>query len=42
VDKDMALTGDISKAKKVLNWQPKTDFNGLIDIMITEGEKEIK
>ncbi|MDP3729369.1 MAG: GDP-mannose 4,6-dehydratase [bacterium] len=28
------LQGDISKAKEVLGWQPKTDFKGLIKIMI--------
>ena len=28
------LLGDSSKAKRVLNWYPKTDFRGLIDMMI--------
>ena len=28
------LIGDFSKAKKILNWEPKTDLNEMIDIMI--------
>lgn len=28
------LIGDPAKAKKVLNWEPKTDFKGLVRIMV--------
>jgi GDPmannose 4,6-dehydratase len=31
--------GDTSKAKKVLGWSAKTDFDGLIDIMISSALK---
>jgi GDPmannose 4,6-dehydratase len=37
------LIGDASKAKKVLNWAPKTDFKGLIEMMVKsdlEAEKK--
>tara|TARA_Y100001970_G_scaffold294299_1_gene450058 strand:+ start:12951 stop:14006 length:1056 start_codon:yes stop_codon:yes gene_type:complete len=30
------LKGDASKAKKKLGWKPKTDFNKLVKIMVTE------
>lgn len=30
------LKGDASKAKKKLGWRPKTDFNTLVKIMVTE------
>jgi len=29
-----ATLGDVSKAKKVLNWQPKTNFKKMIEIMV--------
>jgi GDPmannose 4,6-dehydratase len=28
------LQGDVSKARKILKWQPTVDFNGLVDLMI--------
>ena len=34
------LLGDASKAKKVLNWQPKTDFKGLAKMM-TESDWQL-
>ena len=30
------LKGDASKAQKKLGWKPKTDFNELVKIMVTE------
>jgi GDPmannose 4,6-dehydratase len=33
------LTGDFSKAKKILNWKPKISFNQLIDGMIKDEMK---
>jgi len=38
------LIGDYSKAKKVLNWEPKTSFKQLVEMMVQadiEREKEI-
>ena len=32
----MHLQGDYSKAKRVLNWTPKTKFNELIELMVKE------
>jgi GDPmannose 4,6-dehydratase len=28
------LIGDASKAKRVLGWEPKVDFNGLVELMV--------
>ena len=28
------LVGDASKAKKILDWEPKTSFDELVDIMV--------
>ncbi|MBU1152827.1 GDP-mannose 4,6-dehydratase [bacterium] len=28
------LIGDASKAKKVLNWEPKTKFGELVELMV--------
>lgn len=28
------LKGDYSKAKKILDWKPKTNFNELVNIMV--------
>ena len=37
------LLGDASKAKKVLNWQPKTSFDTLVSMMIkADYDKLIK
>lgn len=36
------LIGDISKAKKILNWSPKTTFNELVRIMTESDFKNIK
>ena len=36
------LSGDNSKAKKELNWQPGTDFKGLIKIMLTSDFELVK
>jgi GDPmannose 4,6-dehydratase len=33
------LIGDYSKAKKILNWSPKTELNELIEIMIKYCKK---
>jgi GDPmannose 4,6-dehydratase len=33
------LIGDASKAKKKLNWEPKTSFKGLVKIMVEEDLK---
>jgi GDPmannose 4,6-dehydratase len=30
------LIGDSSKARRDLGWKPKTDFNGLVEIMVKE------
>ena len=35
------LLGDSSKARKLLNWRPKRDFNKLIEEMIVEEMKFI-
>ena len=32
------LLGDPSKAKKVLGWEPKIDFNGLVEEMVLNGQ----
>lgn len=29
-----ALVGDFSKARKILDWKPKTDFKKLVEIMV--------
>ena len=29
-----SLTGDYSKAKKILGWEPKTKFSKLVEIMV--------
>tara|TARA_Y100001958_G_scaffold158618_1_gene157083 strand:+ start:3059 stop:4093 length:1035 start_codon:yes stop_codon:yes gene_type:complete len=34
------LLGDPSKAKKLLNWQPELDFNGLVKVMV-ESDLEL-
>jgi len=31
-----ALRGDYSKAKKILGWEPRTKFAGLVEIMVKE------
>jgi len=36
------LTGDSSKAKKELNWKPKTKFKELIKLMMAEDIKRLK
>ncbi len=36
------LIGDYSKAKKVLNWEPKTDFKGLVKMMVDADMKLVK
>jgi len=36
------LRGDASKAKKVLNWQPKVSFNELVKIMVEYDLKNIQ
>ena len=36
------LLGDYSKAKKLLNWSPKTSFKELVKIMIEEDLKLAK
>ena len=35
------LIGDYSKAKKELNWEPKTKFEELIKIMVEEDLKRV-
>ena len=32
------LLGDATKAKKVLGWEPKIDFNGLVEEMVLNGQ----
>jgi GDPmannose 4,6-dehydratase len=34
------LLGDPSKAKKMLNWEPELDFNGLVKLMV-ESDLEL-
>ncbi len=34
------LLGDPSKAKKLLNWKPELDFNGLVKVMV-ESDLEL-
>lgn len=34
------LVGDASKAKKILGWQPRTDFKKLIHMMVDEDRKK--
>ena len=36
------LRGDYSKAKKVLKWKPKVDFEGLVKMMVDEDLKRIQ
>jgi len=36
------LKGDASKARSVLNWRPKTDFDSLVDMMIESAMEEEK
>ncbi len=36
------LLGDPSKAKKELGWQPKTDLNQLVDIMVKNDRDKLK
>jgi len=36
------LKGDSTKAKKVLNWEPKVTFNKLIEIMVEADLKNVK
>jgi GDPmannose 4,6-dehydratase len=36
------LIGDASKAKKVLNWSPKTSFKDLVAMMVDEDMKRLK
>ena len=36
------LQGDYSKAKKMLNWQPKTSLNQMIKIMLSHEAKNFK
>ena len=36
------LRGDFSKAKKILNWKPKTDFGKLVEIMVKTDYDSIK
>ena len=36
------LRGDASKAKKQLNWKPKTNFKDLVKEMMISDLKEIK
>jgi len=33
------LIGDASKAKKILGWQPKTTFAGLVKILVKADEE---
>ena len=33
------LKGDYTKAKKILNWKPKTSFLDLVKLMVTEDIK---
>ena len=37
-----SLIGDYSKAKKILNWRPKINFDKLISEMVDEDLKLIK
>jgi len=32
------LVGDASKAKRLLNWEPKVKFNELIEVMLKADE----
>lgn len=41
-EKEIDFYGDISKAKKKLGWQPKTDFRKMIIKMVEHDKKEIK
>ncbi len=36
------LIGDYAKAKKKLNWEPKTDFKGLVKMMVDADMKLVK
>jgi len=36
------LKGDLTKAKKVLNWEPKVTFNKLVEIMVEADLKNVK
>ncbi|MBU4343434.1 MAG: GDP-mannose 4,6-dehydratase [Candidatus Omnitrophica bacterium] len=36
------LKGDASKAKKILGWQPKVNFEGLVRMMVDEDLKRLK
>lgn len=36
------LLGDASKAKKILGWAPKIDFNSLVKEMVTEDIMSVK
>ena len=36
------LLGDSSKARKILNWTPKVDFQGLVEIMVEHDIVEAK
>jgi GDPmannose 4,6-dehydratase len=36
-----SLMGDASKAKKVLGWKPKTDFKGLIALMVDHDLRQV-
>ena len=36
------LLGDYSKAKKILNWEPKTSFSQLVEMMVESDLKDAK
>jgi GDPmannose 4,6-dehydratase len=40
LDKRTIYKGDNSKAKKILNWQPRTSFNELVKLMVEADLKE--
>ena len=37
-----ALLGDSSKARKILNWKPKTRFDELVSMMVKSDYDRIK
>ena len=38
----LALTGDASKAKRVLGWEPKTRFKDLVKLMVDADVKTLE
>ena len=35
------LLGDANKAKNILNWEPKTDFKKLVEIMVASDYSKL-